>query len=537
MLRKWKQLDSPAKGKYLLLLLMALFFLESFLSIPFFARTVLYGILCYFLYRGHGRARVLIKILLILALFLNLFALIGNYFQVGRFFDGNATPWVIFYSVYFLFGLWVLFFSKLFKSYIHARMYQRKVALEEKTQDSGQGLPRWKKWIIFLSILALLAGAVFVDYRILVRRERPAPCRDHFLGAQGIGALINGPEMSPWFGDAPHSDGEIDAALVPFFNPDSTLDFEAVTGLFIRTEPGFSTLEWQTLLGLFGDQRVSYEDILLIYEDLQSAPHICNDAHCVTQKLARDFGALYMKEVEAGRWHGNVDWEALRAMLRRAQLLTFFDEMLHTGSRFEARDFDLSDVSERWNAVVRYRGVSYPMPPLAWERFYFTDRLQAAILGTTSLSGTRTWLSREYRVRSAEIWHFHSMAGSATARLHGGVASMYTPNGYRLIGISFSSNDAMVRLAGLAELGFSPELVMELLIHEGEGAGTVHRYLHSVGPDSDRAKFWSRLHGIYYENFDMIMEKFGDRYPDLRYDGWLGSLPLEVLEEVIRLSR
>ena len=130
------------------------------------------------------------------------------------------------------------------------------------------------------------------------------------------------------------------------------------------------------------------------------------------------------------------------------------------------------------------------------------------------------------------------MNSYAAGRLGGGVASVETPHGYRQVGMTLTSQKAMVNLAGLQSMhGLSQDKVMQALI---EGSSNQHHA--TVNPfvivsSDDRAPFMLELSNTLEANFSAILEQFGAAHPGEIYIGrQIFDLPIPVVNELIRLQ-
>jgi len=387
------------------------------------------------------------------------------------------------------------------------------------------------------------------------------------------------------------SDGAIDRMVESFFigycpvNGVNAHALNTIANMIQRHPNDLSNLELQVLLRLMGDTRFTYDNMSDAFINaLMRRPTNVTDTMA---RLAGDFSMIFFELFDnhvLGE-PGHLCEDALAAQLRRSQVLTFLSALSARDVPFsiDFTNFDQPNGTIGFNDSPNSIFSSYTqkrvstLDCLLMGTYLATNFRQTAKLTETEIRTgvedlwrthgiTLVWKGAGYIpyvgkifsgadgamslgravnelndrgivLSNAQIAFIESMNSYAAGRLGGGVASVETPHGYRQVGMTLTSQKAMVNLAGLQSMhSLSQDDVMQALI---EGPSNPHHA--TVNPfvpvsSRPRAPFMSELNDTLRDNLSAILEQFGAAHPGEIYIGrQIFDLPMPVVYELIRL--
>jgi len=307
---------------------------------------------------------------------------------------------------------------------------------------------------------------------------------------------------------------------------------------------GLSEGQWQAMTQLFAGSYLSHQQVLEIFQDMSlrimDIPTSQGHAHVMRQELALRVSVYFMQEVEMARSNGttgvNEVQDRLRNLLRRSQLLIFTGE-ISPDTPIRVEHFDLDQFSRNSHGRILYGprlgrsqfpvsglegllGTSYgtsanmqnARAALGRNDSATAERVAgvaAKIFGGALNSGVMLTLDAisiaagfagsGEALSNAERAYAYSASAFATGMLGGGVASVATPNGYRVFGLIPDMREGRFREFALGEeFGYSRERAMEILMDENhDGHAEIYGFL-SAGEyldtrlDSHRPEFERR---------------------------------------------
>ena len=372
------------------------------------------------------------------------------------------------------------------------------------------------------------------------------------------------------------------------------LDIVAVAILFDSLVTGeWCDLSYNILLAIHVDPRVDEWTIAAIYEQLSRMsiqPHLESDMLDLVQKLAHDVSSIFMAEYNLYRLCPNrpnlsrdereLRHNELESRLLRAQFITFIGgtptvQWQKLNRVYMCLDLFNSDhggypeidflgtlyagttLEGLWNSTTclvdmnRGRLSAEERELMNSSRGEYLLTMALLIAGNVKVIGASAgfkivkiisdgqkmiYIVNEVtgyseRITAAEYSFMQQRGALAIAELGGGFAGMATPNGYRIIGTSVYTQDAMINFAGIERVhGFTPEETMKLMTPDrAEGRDNIRDFLNNAG-----------LHQTIY-NFNHALNCAHNRLYDNNVAGIpapadtpnIAGLPFHVLQEII----
>ena len=313
----------------------------------------------------------------------------------------------------------------------------------------------------------------------------------------------------------------------------------SLSQLLARNPNTLSNAERQVLLLLMADTRVTYYNMAeaFAYASLRRPTRVDDTMSWLNDEFSAKFFGLF----EDNRFErsGHLSESELAELLRRAQLITFLNALTPRDMPFR---FNFDNFTDERDPTIGFNGTNYRVSDMGaliagnylntnWRRDA-DDELTAAQIeaGLRNLwdthglkliwtavgyvphpfvkavhKGVSTTLTlgavisdlaeRGIILSNADITFMHRMNTYATTKMRGGVASVQTPNGYRTVGTTLITPDAMVIVAGLREQGIlSAEQAMEAVADKNHpDHGVVDGYIEGQGDGSLRADFDNRI--------------------------------------------
>ena len=321
------------------------------------------------------------------------------------------------------------------------------------------------------------------------------------------------------------------------------LNIDAVADLLgLATDGTITNRQWQAIIEVISDPRVSHQDIVHIFDiNTRLDRYLVPISEDVAARLGRDLSAALIRDFEIHQWNGTLtaNMPLLENQLQRAQLVTFIGEAgnLVTEDRFKGRfeqghsEVDLArgfanghirfDRTEfPVSSMYGLQGIEYLSDSAGWDSNQRLAQAQNAGMGWLSFLGTIGWgtislidpspisgaidMGRDVGsfvsntvnagviLNNAQITHLHEQHTLAVDRLGGGVASVETPNGYRQLGYTLATTVAQDRLERIANLpsqegiDFTNADVVKghLIYGEGSGFEAIDQHLRNAHPNA-----------------------------------------------------
>ena len=375
-------------------------------------------------------------------------------------------------------------------------------------------------------------------------------------------------------------EARINEWVASFFDEDGKVDPRRVAvALFNRGGNGeFSAIEWEALMRLLRDPRVSLQDMLEIYAYATINP--TGNARATLRKLVNEFINQLELETVAAIWgmphleydEGRALENELHDFLRRVQLLVFLESLGY--GVIMPRDFDLSEWENRRGSIVfttrppfligrETNGFFTPTVDALFGRnftdemasFFNRDRLNRAIqeiadwwevalaAGDGMLSNvpvvehlfnTRDGLEfielfleavgREGAISQEQAVFNTWIAVFASVRLGEAVSVMDTPNGPVVMFIEDTPR-SLINMAGLEDLGFTPAEIRAVLMDEHHA--DFQTMMNFMNPPSNDYRL---------ADFEITLQDIRDLHFEAYQHTPLEHLPQDVLREVLRLG-
>ena len=371
---------------------------------------------------------------------------------------------------------------------------------------------------------------------------------------------------------APYTQGEVDDLLESLFLLDEELNLRKIAQLMDVEQVYFGGLEWATLVALMGDERVSYEDIILIAETAHRQNN-SRQMQLVITGLGQELTRMLM---EHSAYHVRnpheqpriVVGERRNTLCHRAQLLTFLGVLNHV----RASDFNLDNFVDGGPALggITYQGVLYRRrdlrhggttglsryPHFRLEKVGVVEAGQVTIMGfgaeVLGISRFNRWHETLQRTNE-NIIMWLSPRGTLTEWEHRMIildACMFqnllrvegmaisTPSGLRLLGVTTETHLSIVILAGMEQdLGVTTEEVFNIMfedmnnmIHAKDSILYDYFWLRSGFRNYER-----RLTELANDNIDDLYERFGEKYPDSFYINDQGETRIRTVDRSLSI--
>jgi hypothetical protein len=365
------------------------------------------------------------------------------------------------------------------------------------------------------------------------------------------------------------------------------MDYIAIGWLFNRLVTGGSDFEYRVLLALHMDGRLGLGDILTLYQHISQftvlPEHLANKQDLI-QQIGIDAPGQFMSEFDNFIWgNSSLSNNQMEDMLLRVQLISFISGTPHNQWQFLHMACLNNFKPQRYMNGNLPRIEGFPGGPFFFS-FYAALTCNLTFLGRTAEGRLLTellknnnsnipWLKHliyagllvgggmkkvsttagytilknvmngrtviyivdditghRRRITAAEYQLYQQMRANAGGLLGAGGALINTPTGVNVIGVNYSTNNAMITLAAIEqELGITRgEAVYRLATDGAEGRQEVFDFTYT-GQRGVRWDFKEELEGTFHSLYDQ--GEIGDS--SINKNTNLQRIPLGILEQII----
>ena len=400
-----------------------------------------------------------------------------------------------------------------------------------------------------------------------------ATCKTNYIQEDAINYKAGDFQQSGLMAKFALNDTDIDLFYRRFFNHDGSCNFYAFQQMLINNDGNLSDLEMRALAKLFSSEGISYDDIVSYCIGYGS--YAIGEQE-VLQGVAQELSAMIMTNAEGLLWkmgeYTNDEETQLNSFLRRAQLVTFLGSI----DGASPKSFDLTGLDSINNGKIVYGGVDYPVSNIDElikhdPEASFDNSIEAThnkeianakpdseILGlimdiisfipyagyaTTPIDigmNLSALINSSQLMSDADKAYALAMLDSCARRLGGNVAYVYTPEGYRSIGSTLSTDEALISIAGLQrDKGISLGDAIDIIQHKDNPRNQeIRDYLD--GSDSHveslRDVYEKTLKREFSDSFDYFDDKYGLSKLGYSKDSKMENLPLGVIQELITME-